>query len=273
MKYVLCLLCGMLLLIACEQNNQSSGKKSKPATTTTKKKTATNTPTPATPITGERMNGVANIRNAIDGDILFSLNDFVRVDCAPLNNGWYQISTEIDITQQEYQRPILKKGRKLKFNGTVVGEIMQDMKIYPATNGKRMWATINGFTQKNNIRQGTIIETALTTFLKQHNNNSLDELKPFIKNFKLEEDKQFAPFTHYFNYESTIEDISPLYRMVLVFHNNQLIGVVHSRPLDITGTSSRKLKRGFKVDFFTNTPKKLQDDYSKKFNAFITAVD
>ncbi|MET6995738.1 hypothetical protein [Chitinophaga defluvii] len=273
MKQLLYLLCSMLLLIACEQNNKP-GKKNKPTdNTTTQKKKTTPPPAPASPVVGERISGPANIRNTIDGDVIFSLNDYVRVNCAPASNGWYPVSIDIDITQQEYQRPILKKGRKIKMEGILVGEILQDIKIFPATNGKRMWATINGFTRINNIRTGTIIENALPLYLKQHNGNSINDIKPFIKNFKLEEDKQFTPFVQYFNYESGIEDISPLYRLVLVFHQNKLIGVVHARPLELAGTGKRKLKRDFAVNFFNGTDKKIQEDYIRKFNAFITAVD
>lgn len=273
MKQLLYLLCSMLLLIACEQNNKS-GKKNKPTdNTTTQKKKTTPPPAPASPVVGERISGPANIWNTIDGDVIFSLNDYVRVNCAPASNGWYPVSIDIDITQQEYQRPILKKGRKIKMEGILVGEILQDIKIFPATNGKRMWATINGFTRINNIRTGTIIENALPLYLKQHNGNSINDIKPFIKNFKLEEDKQFTPFVQYFNYESGIEDISPLYRLVLVFHQNKLIGVVHARPLELAGTGKRKLKRDFAVNFFNGTDKKIQEDYIRKFNAFITAVD
>jgi hypothetical protein len=81
------------------------------------------------------------------------------------------------------------------------------------------------------------------------------------------------PYALFYTYESGIDDPSPSYRLALVCQGNQLIGVLHSRPLDIAGTRPRRLQRGFAINFLPGIDDYLKEDFCKKFNAFIVSVD
>ncbi|WP_436484400.1 hypothetical protein [Chitinophaga sp. ARDCPP14] len=275
-KYLSCLSLAVLL-VSCNLNNKPSKYDNEENAEKNNKKTATTTAAkPArskAPIVGERINGAATILNNPGGEPLVTLVDYIPLRCAPVKKDWYPVSVDFDITKEEYSKPIFHKGRKIKVNGVDAGVLQRDIKLPVATNGEKMWATIDGYTQKKSIRSGTIIESALSSYLKQHTGRSTADMEPFIHNFKLEEETTLKPYLLYFNYESGIDDPSPLYRLALVFQGKQLIGVLHSRPIQLDGGTPRRLQRGFTVNYLSGIDKSLKEDFAVKFNKFILSVD
>ncbi|MEZ2442478.1 hypothetical protein AB6805_12205 [Chitinophaga sp. RCC_12] len=275
-KYLSCLSLAVLL-VSCNLNNKPSKYDNEENAAKNNKKTATTTAAkPArskAPIVGERINGAATILNNPGGEPLVTLVDYIPLRCAPVKKDWYPVSVDFDITKEEYSKPIFHKGRKIKVNGVDAGVLQRDIKLPVATNGEKMWATIDGYTQKKSIRSGTIIESALSSYLKQHTGRSTADMESFIHNFKLEEETTLKPYLLYFNYESGIDDPSPLYRLALVFQGKQLIGVLHSRPIQLDGGTPRRLQRGFTVNYLSGIDKSLKEDFAVKFNKFILSVD
>ncbi|NIG53507.1 hypothetical protein [Chitinophaga sp. Cy-1792] len=227
----------------------------------------------AKPILGERINGSATVRQAPNGQTIASLLDYVPIRCAAIRQGWYPVNIDIDITATEYNNPTFKKGRKIAVDGVPAGELLRTVKLPVSTNGEKMWATIEGVVEQKSIRNGTIIEVAAVNFLKQHKDYSLASLQPFIHNFKLDEDSAIKPYALFYNYESGIDDPSPMYRLALICQGKQLIGILHSRPLTYEGTTPRRLQRGFAVNFLPGIDNYLKEDFCKKFNTYIVSVD
>ncbi|MCW3463611.1 hypothetical protein [Chitinophaga nivalis] len=278
MKQLFYLALSVVVLMACDQkgrhskydNEENVGHKG-PATD---KKATLKKVTAAIPVLGERINNAATIRNSPGGEPIAALLDYIPLRCAPLNKDWYPVSIDIDITKEEFSKPLFHKGRKLKVNGVPAGTLQRDTKLPVATNGEKMWATINGYTEKKNIRSGSIIESAIVSYLSQHKGRSIADMQDFIDNFQLEEDKNvLKPYQLYFNYESGIDDPSPLYRLVLVFQGKQLLGVIHTRPVALNGYAPRRLQRDFTIHFLPGIDKSLKEDFSNKFNKFILSVD
>ncbi|MEC5142569.1 hypothetical protein [Chitinophaga sp. 212800010-3] len=238
-----------------------------------KSNTVKNTSSSAAPVVGERINGTATVYTRPGGDPLVTLQDYIPLRCAPAQKDWYPVSIDFDITKDEYIKPVFRKGRKIQVNGVAAGTLQRDIKLPVATNGEKMWATISGYTGKKNIRNGSIIEPALCSFMKQHGGRSFADMEPFIQNFRLEEETTLKPYVMYFNYESGIDDPSPLYRVALIFQSKQLIGILHARPLALEGGSSRRLQRGFTVNYMDGIDKSLKEDFATKFNKFIVSVD
>lgn len=277
-KHLSCLALAVLLA-SCNLKNKSKYDNEEDTaansshSNTTKKSTPPKLAGAIAPVISERISGGATIYNNPGGDPIVSLQDYIPLRCAPVKKDWYPVSVDFDITKEEFSKPLFSKGRKIKVNGVAAGVLQRDMKLPVSTNGEKMWATINGYTEKKNIRNGSIIETALTAYLKQHAGRSTDDMQPFIRNFKLEEETALKPYILYFNYESGIDDPSPLYRLALVFQGKQLIGVLHSRPLQLDGSTTRRLQRGFTVNYLNGIDKMLKEDFAVKFNKFILSVD
>ncbi|MBO9733228.1 MAG: hypothetical protein J7623_31595 [Chitinophaga sp.] len=277
-KQLFCLALAVLLA-SCNLKNTHSKYDNEENTSTGTGKTAPKKNNPpklagaVAPIIGERISGNAVIYNNPNGDPIVSLLDYIPLRCAPVKKDWYPVSLDFDITKEEFTKPLFRKGQKIKVNGVAAGVLQRDMKLPVSTNGEKMWATINGYTEKKSIRNGSIIESALTSYLKQHAGRSTDDLQPFIHSFKLEEETTLKPYVLYFNYESGIDDPSPLYRLALIFQGKQLIGVLHARPLQLDGSTTRRLQRGFTVSYLNGIDKTLKEDFAGKFNKFILSVD
>jgi hypothetical protein len=267
-----------VLLVSCNLDNKThkydhEEDTTVPAAGNTKKPAPKPAAAAAAPITGERVKGNAVIVMRPGGEPVVSLLDYIPLHCAPAKKDWYPVSVDFDITKEEYSKPVFRKGRRIKVNGVPAGVLQRDIRLPVATNGTKMWATVSGFTEKKNIRPGTIIESALASYLKQHAGRGIDDMQAFIHNFKLEKETVLVPYVLYFNYESGIDDPSPLYRLALVFQGKHLIGVLHSRPLQLPGSSSRRLQRGFSVSYLNGIDKSLREDFAGKFNKFILSVD
>lgn len=223
------------------------------------------------PIVGERINGPANIRDTINGKILFTLNDNVFVTCRPLENNWYIVGTMMDIDTSEFGMDILRKGRKILVDNTEFGKIMSDMEVSTSLGKDQAWATIIGYTHKDNIKSETIIENMLIKHIAKHQDRTLASYQSFIDKFTLEKDDQFNGYTLFYNYENWIDDPSPMWRIGLVFQDNLLIAILHSRPLTINQTTNYQLDRGFDCLVFNDT--KNKKELLKMFNHFVNSVD
>lgn len=267
----------LLALSACDlkYNTDKYGNEGNTASRLATKASISDAPkkTTSSPVIGERVNGNAMLRDKPNGQPVVALVDYAPLRVAKLQKDWYPVNIDFDITRDEFSKPLFRKGRQLEINGKPAGTLEKDIKLPVATNGERMWATIEGYVDKKSLRAGSIIESALTTFLHQHKGRSTQDMEPFIQNFQLEEEKILKPYIFYFNYESGIDDPSPLYRLAIIFQGKQLIGVLHSRPFTLEGSTTRRLQRGFTVSYLPGIDQTLKDDFATKFNKFILTVD
>ena len=100
-------------------------------------------------IIGERIDGPANIRDTIDGKILFELFDNVLVETSPLKNNWLTVGifvkTDSNLIKTGY---ILPYQKLLDENGKIIGETKDTVQLI--MDGGDSWL-IWGETFKNNI--------------------------------------------------------------------------------------------------------------------------
>jgi hypothetical protein len=220
----------------------------------------------SSPIIKERIQGLSNIREKPNGKILFTLYDSTLITCTIAENSWYNIGLEFGITKEENNSGVLRQGRKIIIGQKIVGIIVTDIKFEPYSYGED-WVQLSGYTYKSNIYEWSIIERNLEQLLKNIslNRNKIEFLN-FISNFQLEKDTTAKPYISYHNYENWIDDPSPQYRIVLVFHDNQLIGIAHTRKLQIHNTTDYKAERKFNLLFFNNTSVTLKKRYLQIFN-------
>lgn len=263
-----------MTLIACstqsnDQKNSAANKE--PLKTDSVENPDNNTPS-FEPIIGERIDGPANIRDTINGKLLFTLYDNTLVTCTPVQNDWYVIGLTMDIDTSEYEINELKKGRKIIVDGEEIGEILSDFTVSTGTNYKMTWAELVGYTHKDNIKPNVIIESVLPDYITEAGNDrTIKSLEPLIENFELAKDDQFDGYTVYYNYENWIDDPSPMWRIGLTFRDDRLIAILHSRPIDVEGTTDHKLDRGFGCLTFNDIEN--ADDIINMFNRFVNSVD
>lgn len=225
-------------------------------------------------IIGERIDGPANIRNKPSGDILFELNDnaLVEVTTKPENN-WYKILVYADIGYNEFGIDTILKGRSIIVNDDTIGRVIKSHFVSTGQGGDFAYAMLYGYTHRNNIKPMTVIETVFKNNLEQKG-RGISGWKEFIKSFQLEDNAvEYGTFETYYNYENSIEDPSPGFRIVLLFEKQHLIGLIHSRQLQLEYTDTHKLNWGYYVTFFDDYPEKEQSKFVDYMNEWIQGVD
>lgn len=269
----------ILFLSACTSDSNESGTTSSNSSTTTSTDTSKNSSNQTSsktavtaPMIGERIDGPANIRDAINGQLLFTLYDHTLVNCTALKNNWYTVGLLMDIGKGEAGIKEVKKGRKIMMDGKEVGELKADMEVYTGSNDKEAWAELIGYTHKDNIKPESIIENALAAYLsKIEGDRTSGKYQNFIRQFDLEKSDQFEGYTLYYTYENWIDDPSPMWRIALVFQKDRLVSILHARPLKAGNTTKHKIGRGFGCLTYNDieNSKEIVD----MFKQFVNSVD
>lgn len=226
-------------------------------------------------ILGERTEGTVTLLDTVNGKEIADISDNVLLLTGVPVNGWaaVMVETEINVAQEKSQ--LLKKGQSLRAGNKVTGKMLADVTVennYTAHDGRRI-AVLYGYIPVDKIKEGSVIEKALSQYLQAHAERLLPDMKDFIKKFQLEPTHVNGPYQEYMNYESGVEDPSPGYRIVLVFYKNKLIGVVSSRGLKLKDAKHYALDREYHGYFYSDTDAAIRQAYITMFNDFINAAD
>lgn len=224
------------------------------------------------PILGERTQGRVLIFDKADGIPLFELYDNVLVESTPAQDDVVQILVYADLKPEEINLEKLEEGRYLVAAGDTIGKVLKTLEANTG-QGEHTFAMLMGYTSLKNIKPETIIENDLVQTLKV-NSKDFSDWEGFIKKYDLSpKGFDYKNFESYYNYENSIEDPSPGFRIVLLFEAKKLVGIVHTRPMSLDGFSTQKLDRGYSVSFVTDFPQKQQKDFIKYANNWLASVD
>lgn len=212
----------------------------------------------AAAVFGERIDGPANIRKEVKGAAIFLLYDNVEVDLGELKNDWYELVISVTLTEKQFESGIIRKGDKLYRNKQEIGVALIDVDVSSKYSGggapdvpKWYGAELYGYTYKGNVKPESVVEPAISKLIED-NRESLDMsvFKEHMKYFGYVDGlaiKDMGKYVTYMIYESILDDISPLDRIRLIFEDQQLIAVVHSRNLAISGVDTVEIERGRKL--------------------------
>ncbi len=192
----------------------------------------------------ERIDGPANFRDKPNGQILVSLREGVEVECGELENGWFEVSFSVLITNEQYSdRYIPKKGTPLfdqnhRLIGITLADIPKKLASSFATSGteghfKSCWIEITGYVYKANIKENSIAENILdSTFKPGMFSFNYDSLKLFMKQEGYDPQgiiRRTLPHCE----EYSIYESGGNYRIGLIFDDKELIAIEHSRIVSI----------------------------------------
>lgn len=226
----------------------------------------------------EKIDGPANIRTEPKGELKFSLNDKVDIECTEFKNDWCEILVTIKLTKEQYNTNplIFKKGTKLyNLQGKEIGETLVDLKVSSKMTtggapGVPNWyaSELYGYTFKSNIRPESIVEPILTDLIKLNKSNlTFEILKNHLTEFQYTDGLVIPDYdflTTYMIYENSIDDPSPLDRIRLVFENDALIAIIHSRELDLPDFKTYEIERGRKLTIIKQFADKENADFIEK---------
>lgn len=211
-------------------------------------------------VSAEKIDGLSNIRREPSGEKFVSLYDKTDVTCTELENDWYQIGFKVKLTKYQYeqQKNIIPSGTRLyNLKNELIGEALIDLIISSVMEGglpeNRWYATeFIGYTYKTNIRPESIPENELKQILIQNKGNlDLSHFDSFLKLFEFDNSGLLGRFdnnyTEYMIYEHWIDDPSPMDRIRLIFKEDNLIAIIHTRDLGVDYLLSEDLIRSRKI--------------------------
>jgi len=223
---------------------------------------------------GEKIDGPANIRDSINGNLLFELFDNVEIQSADFKNDWCEIGLFVKLNEKEYKNGKVEKGKDLiNYDGQIIGKTLKEVTTWTDISNKDgYYGFIAGFTHKNNIKKESLIENILIDYLKTNSRNKNDFVS-FIDKYEFEKREDILNYQCFYVYENWITDPSPGFRVCLLFQDNILQGIFHSRNIQIPNTTHYKLNNDFNVLFFDDYPKTKQVEFVNYMNEWLNSVD
>lgn len=223
---------------------------------------------------GERIDGPANIRDSINGNLLFELFENVEIQAADFKNNWCEIGLFVKLNDKEHKNGTIEKNKDLtNSDGQIIGKTLKETTTWiDISNKDGYYGFIAGFTHENNIKKESLIENILIDYLKTNNRNKNDFVS-FLDKYGFEERDDILNYQCFYIYENWITDPSPGFRVCLLFQDNILQGVFHSRNIEIPNTTLYKLENNFKVIFFDDYPKIKQVEFVNYMNEWLNSVD
>ncbi len=214
----------------------------------------------------EVIDGPANVRDKINGEILFSLNDSVVVYPSYLDNKWYHIFVHAlikkdDLSKQDSALSVNTKiyNKYKKHIGTSINKI--PVKVYNLKDGFYQ-ITLQGVTFKNNIRKSFSITKEFEKLLNKGKSvPNKNDLINHIQNYDYNNWSNFSVFENYISYSSSMEDPSPGPELILFFKEKKLFAILHLFDLKSNKFVYKNNVAGYTISFF----EKENSIYIKEF--------
>lgn len=193
---------------------------------------------------GERIDGPANLRSSVNGKVILTLNDNVLVETAPLLGKWFFVGVNVKLTDKQAKDfKIYPNTNLLSTEGKIIGKSKDTIELWLVGDGSGL---IGAYTHFDNIKKHSIPERFLESELEK-GHHDLSSLQNFIWTFNFQDfnfNKELK-YRQLFIYESKLVDPSPRDRITLLINSKEnLIGVFHSRKLNLNKYKSYKMDRG-----------------------------
>jgi hypothetical protein len=222
---------------------------------------------------GELIDGPANIRDTVNGKILYSLFNDVPVESTDTSNMWVQVGLVIDLTPLQFKVLRLEMGDTIFLNNRQVGITLDKVRLRAGIKrNEELRGELVGYTSFKNIKKNTIPEYEFERIVNHVPTLTVDSFTSFFREmrFQSSDNKHFVGFLLD---ENWIDDPSPLLRLWVLFNHGKLFGVVHSRKLKLNKSSTYKVNRGFTLSIVGDQDPNLVNDFVKEFNEYINQAD
>jgi hypothetical protein len=190
---------------------------------------------------------LTKVYSEINGEAIFELYENVEFDCAKSNKGFHLIGLEIFCKEKEvFDKWSVPENYELKLdNGIVIGKTLKPISPESLSERENGYSVeILGYIKTESILTSSIVENALQNIFSSEKEIVLESLIPHLERFGYRPFRPLGNFGCIINYESWAEDPSPGPRIILLFQETILVGVINSRQLEIKNVEQ------FEVDNF-----------------------
>lgn len=230
----------------------------------------------------EVLKGPAGLRYEGKGKAVVSLNDGVQVECVESTEPWKQagFTGYVEAAYLEQAELKIKKGAVFyDKGGKAFGRATEAFPLEfspgkPDPKTGRALVEIVLLAYYQDIKQDSIIENALARELK----DAMGMLAPgglaaHLKKFGYQKWYGYEGVESLGVYENWIEDPSPGFRVLLIFHRGKLAAVLHSRGINYKFASSRKFVRGYGLSYIRKLPEPDTLTLEKFYTDIISRAD
>ncbi|WP_196888893.1 hypothetical protein [Aureivirga sp. CE67] len=190
-----------------------------------------------------KIDGPANIRKDIKGEILFSLDDHVEVYVYEMNKNWYQISftafvEKDNIINGKINSNTILFNHKNERIGETKNSFSLDGNFQETSRNNWVEVIFTGYTYKGNIHQETILENAFENSIQNIN------LQEFIEGFDFQK-HEIENYVVYTIYDLKNPWVSSDFRLILYFDlNKNLLAFANiDRKIDVKFETKSKIDR------------------------------
>lgn len=230
----------------------------------------------------EVMKGPAQLRAERKGKAVVSLNDGVPVECVESTEPWKQtgFTAYVEAAYIEKSGMRLRKGAVFYDKADrVFGRATEpfDLEFSPGKPDPktgRSLVEIVLLSYYQDIKQDSIIEKALVLELKDSMSPPAPgALAAHLKKFGYQKWYGYEGVESYGVYENWIEDPSPGFRVLLIFHGGKLAAVLHTRGIAYKFSSSKDLPRGYKFSYVRKLPGAEAETLEKFYRDLLAKAD
>ena len=226
-------------------------------------------------ILSERIDGPANIRDAINGKLLFELHDNMPVYTSDTLKKWCSVGIRLHLSEKDYLANLIPKETRIFSEYDMeIGKTLTDLHLDPFDTYEdhgEFYGLVRGYTAMQNIKPQTQPENALVRVLGGKTAVTLAELRDYISGYQFES-STIGKFVTYQLDAEIVTGPTGEFRLILVFDNDRLVGVVHKRMMDWKAKDIA-LHRGLIFSVIGEGDQVLLDEFTKQANSFIDHAD
>jgi len=235
------------LLIACTENREAAGEGNGTSGV-------------------EQVAGEAIFYDTIAGNSILNIREGVYLSTVDLENDWILGEFVLTISKENYESAMLREGDSLRNSfDESIGIILRDFPIWKTGVLEDEYVgVIRAFTQDENLLSLSILERSLEMSLES-GSPTLDDLESFIVDHRLKFSELYPGYQSYFQAENEMLKEFPGYRMILIFSAQDLVGIVHSRKLNLSKFESQKTSKGLNFSFSADLAKDQKESIIQAF--------
>lgn len=242
-----------------------------------------------TPLKEEIQTDTCYVYDSIGGNALFSIYAGTQIESVPTDNPeWNELAVTVAISSQEVSSNEIEEGKVLtNQEKEKIGEVYKTQNFWDKDkNGSQPVGILRGFIKKRNIDPNTIIENIIKKRCASVQNRNLSGMEEIVSkydfvyyqfdslltnlDFYKEEYKDLSDIEEYILEDSWLSDPGAD-RLSLLFLQEQLIAIVHKRPLELDNLPTFRLPGGRRMIILPHVNETIADKLVKFKTEFYTS--
>jgi len=225
----------------------------------------------------EKSSGFCYIKDAVNGEAIITVQPYTYFETQIVSSGWVRILLKAWVRKIDvYDRIQVKvKSKLFDNNGKFIAKVLigfNPMRTLDE-NDTAYYIAISAFMENACIDKSSVPETELSNLLMGLSVNAqLDTFYSHIKNFNYEFWLEEGNYTSYLIYEPDFVSQTERPRILMIFFNNELISIFHTREIKVKIYDSIEMGSQYKMiynsKFKENTKEHMMKIYKSKISSF-----